>query len=89
MQPDEDSSVNRALLAAVDAALGGDWQAAHLVAQDHESHALANWLHAVVHRMEGDLGNARYWYRRCGHELREDLPPEAELRQIRAALDGR
>lgn len=47
---------------------------------------MAAWIHAVVHRMEGDLGNARYWYRRCRHELREDVSTEAELREIRAAL---
>jgi hypothetical protein len=70
----------------VEKALGGDWQAAHLVAQDHEGEPLANWLHAVVHRMEGDLSNASYWYRRCGRTLREDVATEAELREIREAL---
>jgi len=62
------------------------------VAQEHEGHELANWLHAVAHRMEGDLDNARYWYRRCGRRLREDVSTGAELREIAAALaslDGR
>jgi hypothetical protein len=76
------------LLQAVDLALGGDWQAAHRVAQEHEDDAIANWIHAVVHRMEGDLGNARYWYRRCRRELREEVSTEAELWEIRAALSG-
>jgi hypothetical protein len=76
------------LALAVDLALGGDWQGAHLIAQDHEDHELANWIHAVVHRMEGDLGNARYWYERVGRTLREDVTTEAELREIRAALQG-
>ncbi|HVQ24676.1 MAG TPA: hypothetical protein VMV01_05850, partial [Planctomycetota bacterium] len=58
------SKLNETLTAAVDLALQGDWQGAHLVAQDHEGDELANWLHAVAHRMEGDLGNARYWYGR-------------------------
>ncbi len=75
------------LVSAVDLALTGDWQGAHLVAQDHEGDELADWLHAVAHRMEGDLGNARYWYGRCGRRLREDVAPEAELREIRAALE--
>ena len=75
------------LAAAVDLALSGDWQGAHLVAQDHEGDELANWLHAVVHRMEGDLGNSRYWYGRCGRSLREDVPVDAELRELRAALE--
>ena len=79
--------LNETLTAAVDLALQGDWQGAHLVAQDHEGDALANWLHALAHRMEGDLGNARYWYGRCGRRLREDVPVEAELRELRGALE--
>jgi hypothetical protein len=74
------------LRAAVDLALAGDWQGAHLVAQDHEGERLADWLHAVAHRMEGDLGNARYWYGRCGRRLDEDVPVEAELRELRDEL---
>ena len=77
------------LLAAVELALKGDWQGAHLVAQDHEGDVLADWLHAVAHRMEGDLGNARYWYGRCGRRLREDVSVEVELLEVRAALEGR
>ena len=80
-------SLNPRLLEAVTLALAGDWQAAHLIAQDHEANELANWIHAVCHRMEGDLGNARYWYRRCGRELDEGMPTHDELLQIRAALD--
>lgn len=75
------------LRAAVDLALRGDWQGAHLVAQDHEGDALADWLHAIAHRMEGDLGNARYWYRRCGRSLREDVSVQAELAELKAAID--
>jgi hypothetical protein len=84
---DSGDDVVARLLAAVDLALKGDWQGAHLVAQEHEGHELANWLHAVAHRMEGDVGNARYWYARCGRQLREDLPVKAELLEIRAALE--
>jgi hypothetical protein len=74
------------LLQAVERGLQGDWEGAHVVAQDHEGDAIADWIHAVAHRMEGDLGNARYWYRRCRRPLREDVSPEAELREIRDAL---
>jgi hypothetical protein len=73
---------------AVARALTGDWQAAHAIVQEHEEDADAAWIHAVVHRMEGDLGNARYWYRRCRRELREDVSTEAELREIEASLQG-
>jgi hypothetical protein len=81
-----DAALRKRLLDAVRVALVGDWQAAHLVAQDHEGEPLANWLHAIVHRMEGDLGNAGYWYRRCRRTLREDVPADAELRELEAAL---
>lgn len=83
-----DPTLTPRLLEAVDLALGGDWQGAHLIAQDHEGHEIANWIHAVAHRMEGDLGNARYWYGRCGRKLREKVTTEAELREIRAVLVG-
>ena len=43
----------------------GDWDAAHRVAQDVESPD-GSWVHAYLHRKEGDLGNAGYWYRRAG-----------------------
>jgi hypothetical protein len=36
--------------------------------------------------MEGDLGNALYWYRRCGRELPQDVSTDAELRAIRTRL---
>jgi len=76
------------LLEAVERGLDGDWQAAHRLVQDHDADAVAAWIHAVVHRMEGDIGNALYWYRRCGRALREDVPTDAELREIKALLLG-
>jgi hypothetical protein len=71
---------------AVGLALQGDWEAAHEIAQEHEGDAIADWIHAVAHRMEGDLDNSRYWYRRCRREANDDLPVDAELRMIQAAL---
>ncbi len=85
---ERESALQGRLIEAVDLALGGDWQAAHLVAQDHEEDELANWLHAVVHRMEGDLGNARYWYRRCGRPFRPEIATSTELREIHTALSA-
>jgi hypothetical protein len=76
------------LRAAADLALRGDWQGAHLVAQGHEGDPLADWLHAIAHRMEGDLGNARYWYGRCGRALPEDVPVAAELAELKAAINA-
>jgi len=43
----------------------GDWDAAHRVAQDIDG-ADGAWIHAYLHRKEGDIGNAGYWYRRAG-----------------------
>jgi hypothetical protein len=74
------------LLEAVERALGGDWQAAHVIVQEHEEDPIANWIHAVVHRMEGDLANARYWYGRIRREYREAVSPEVELREIQSLL---
>ncbi|HET7745895.1 MAG TPA: hypothetical protein VFM29_01260 [Vicinamibacteria bacterium] len=81
-----DDALRSRLRDAVDLALAGDWQAAHLIAQDHEGERLANWLHAVVHRMEGDEANAAYWYRRCGRANVRQSAVDVELRQIREAL---
>jgi len=82
----EGQAIRDELRAAVERALGGDWQAAHEVAQKYEEDEIACWVHAVCHRIEGDLSNARYWYRRCGRQLREELPTDDELREIRATL---
>jgi hypothetical protein len=46
----------------------GDWDAAHRVAQDIDGSDGA-WIHAYLHRKEGDLGNAGYWYRRAGRAV--------------------
>ncbi|MCO6430083.1 MAG: hypothetical protein J5J00_04425 [Deltaproteobacteria bacterium] len=43
----------------------GDWNRAHEIAQEDES-AKGALVHAYLHRKEGDLGNARYWYSRAG-----------------------
>lgn len=42
----------------------GDWEASHNIAQDiHDRNG--SWIHAYLHRKEGDLSNARYWYRQA------------------------
>ncbi|MFK7845260.1 MAG: hypothetical protein AB8G77_08160 [Rhodothermales bacterium] len=43
----------------------GDWDGAHDLVQDGDGQNDA-WIHAYLHRAEGDLGNASYWYRRAG-----------------------
>ncbi len=44
-----------------------DWKAAHEAAQEDDSSDGA-WVHANLHRKEGDIGNANYWYARAGKE---------------------
>lgn len=52
------------LARALDLLDAGHWQAAHEIVQGDAS-VLAAWLHGIVHTLEGDLDNARYWYRRA------------------------
>jgi len=49
----------------------GDWNEAHRVAQDVDD-ANGAWVHAYLHRKEGDLGNAGYWYRRANQPIAAD-----------------
>jgi hypothetical protein len=63
-----------------------NWDAAHKIVQD-EDDANSAWVHAYLHRVEGDLGNAGYWYRRAGHPVATGAV-EAEWDQIVSALLG-
>jgi hypothetical protein len=71
-------------LAALWWAAKGNWDEAHKIAQDQETTDAA-WVHAYLHRVEGDLGNAGYWYRRAGKPVAAG-PLEAEWEQIVFAL---
>jgi hypothetical protein len=62
----------------------GDWDKAHQVAQTVDD-AHGAWVHAYLHRKEGDLSNARYWYRRAGQPTATD-DLEMEWQRIAAAL---
>jgi hypothetical protein len=65
----------------------GDWDRAHACAQVDEADQSAAWVHAYLHRKEGDLANAAYWYRRAGRPMaREEL--KAEWLAIAIALLG-
>src|ERR1044072_4294463 len=65
----------------------GDWAAAHEQAQAQED-ASGAWVHAYLHRKEGDLANAAYWYRRAGQPVASQ-PLEAEWESLVAALLAR
>ena len=62
----------------------GDWDKAHECAQEQDDPAGA-WVHAYLHRKEGDLSNADYWYRRAGR-TRPAGTLDAEWRAIVSAL---
>ncbi len=64
----------------------GDWDAAHRCVQDDEG-AEAAWVHAYLHRQEGDAGNAAYWYARAGKPVASGSL-ENEWRAIAASLLG-
>lgn len=55
------------LIEAIHKANEGFWDEAHSIVQKIDD-PVSNWLHANLHREEGDLGNARYWYRRSMKE---------------------
>lgn len=68
---------------AVEFAAAGDWQAAHRIVQkDSSTHGA--WLHGIVHVMEGDLGNADYWYQRAGRKRPDPPDVDAEIATLRA-----
>jgi hypothetical protein len=62
----------------------GGWDRAHELVQN-EGTSDAAWVHAYLHRVEGDLGNAGYWYRRSARPV-ADCPLETEWERIASAL---
>ena len=61
-----------------------DWEKSHTIIQDIEDKT-ASWIHAYLHRKEGDIWNADYWYQRAGRK-RPDTTLQQEWESIAAAL---
>ena len=75
---ERDASSYAGVLQAVWFAGRGEWEQAHQVAQSLDSREAA-WVHAYLHRAEGDTSNASYWYRRAGRPVETgDLRAEWE-----------
>ena len=74
------------LTRAVELAIAGDWKSAHEIVQQDEADATSCWIHAVLHKIEGDIGNSRYWYRRAGQSYEAYPDAQAELTAIKAVL---
>lgn len=68
-------NASESLRKAVDHLENGDWDAAHKIVQSDDS-VHGYWLHGIVHVMEGDLANARYWYTRAGRKFSSDAASE-------------
>jgi hypothetical protein len=76
----------RVLRSAVAHLEKGDWQAAHALVQQDEDSPLSCWAHGIVHVMEGDLANARYWYRAAKREFPKDYSVADEIGALRAEV---
>jgi hypothetical protein len=74
------------LARACDLAIAGEWHAAHTLVQSDEDNTTSCWIHAVLHKIEGDEANARFWYREAGRHYEAYPTPEAELAAIKAVL---
>jgi hypothetical protein len=66
----------------------GDWRAAHEIVQQDEDDVLYCWAHGIVHVLEGDLPNARYWYREAKRPFPEHYSVLDEIGALRRALAG-
>ncbi len=58
--------------------MGPDWERAHEISQSGEGDPEYDRVHALVHWIEGDLGNAGYWYRRVGDGRADSIAAEWE-----------
>jgi hypothetical protein len=73
------------LKSAIDLALAGEWDQAHVIVQELGS-PMAAWIHAVLHKIEGDESNSRYWYARARRNYEDYTDPAEELKLISSTL---
>jgi len=64
-----------------------EWDKAHAIVMDMRD-KLAFRIHGLLHRIEGDLDNARYWYEKAGVPFRKSKRVPVELKEIESALRG-
>ena len=76
------------LVRALELLRAGDWRAAHEIVQRDEDAPLSCWAHGIVHLMEGDTSNARYWYREAKRELPRIPSIADEIAALGKALNG-
>ena len=64
----------------------GEWKAAHELVQK-DATSLGCWAHGIVHLIEGDLENAKYWYRRAHRPVPHGNTAAAEIAALKASLE--
>jgi hypothetical protein len=80
-----DDLIKQNLAKAVSLALNQQWDAAHQIAQDYNT-PLACWIHAVLHKIEGDEWNSRYWYAKTSVKFEDFTSPMTELSHIKETI---
>ena len=79
-------NIKEQLIKATQYALNNEWDAAHNIAQDYH-HEAAYWLHAVLHKIEGDAENSHYWYAKTvGQRYERYAETTEELQAILQSL---
>ncbi len=81
-----DQYLSEPLKTAVNLSLSGDWNAAHQIVQEYKD-PIAYWIHAVLHKIEGDEFNSRYWYAKTSAEYEDFGSVKDELIHVLKMLD--
>ena len=74
------------LIDGIAKAKAGEWDEAHRIAQSLEGNRHADWFHAILHKIEGDASNSRYWYSRTEKSYESYADPDAELDALKDSL---
>jgi hypothetical protein len=80
-----DIALKNQLIKAVKLAKAGEWDASHRIVQDYND-ATACWIHALLHKIEGDKSNSLHWYARCNARFEEHADLSQELDAIENSL---
>ena len=79
--------MNESLGQAVELLAAGDWKKAHEIVQKEKS-TLGSWIHGIVHILEGDLDNARGWYKRADREFPGMEALQSEISKATQEIKG-
>ena len=79
-------SLKNELLKAIQLAQSNDWDGAHQIVQIY-SDETACWIHAVLHKIEGDKSNSCYWYARCTGNYEDFDSPTIELTYLQRLVN--